>query len=239
MASTQPVTRKRQQIDKSGRTMFIWVSGMSAVVGICLVVAYSLGSYLQFESEVIGAKMATASRLESNVKNASELKTNIQALSADQQLNHLKADDSEDTLQVVLDALPADANSLALGSSLQNSILGAVNGISIDQLTVNPVGDEQSSDGSGDAASDITIIGDNTNIITFHLVVSSRSPDALKRVLTQMERSIRVIDVDTLSIDSSTSSYSMTIDAHAFYQPAVQMQLNKKTVTAHGLFGGK
>lgn len=237
MADKQASMRKRQQITKSGRTMFFWVAGISAVVGICAVIAYSLFSYLSFTTDVVNAKNHTAEILENNIKNAAALSANIQARSADSSLNKLKANDAEDALQVILDALPADANSLALGSSLQDSLLSGINGIKIEQLTVNPVGNVISSDTA--TVSTDAIVGDPNNVITFHLVVSSTDPDALKQVLQHFERSIRIINVDALGVEKGDSGYTMTIDAHAYYQPAVQLQLEKQTISAAGSAGEK
>lgn len=227
MADQQIALRKRQQIAQSGRTMFIWVAIMAAIVGVCAVIAYSLWQRLSFETGLVSQKDKTISVLKGDNNAVDGLKQNIQKLSVDTNLGRLKINDGEDPLQVVLDALPADANSLALGSSLQDSLLASVSGVTVNTLTVNPVGDEVSSDGSSSSGSTSASVGDNT--ISFHLVVSSSDPDSLKQLLGKFESSIRIVDIDTLDIERSDTGYTMTVDAHAYYEPAQQFSLTNAT----------
>ena len=44
------ISSKRRAIADSSRTMFMWVAGMSAVVGICVVVAIFLGQQIVFKA---------------------------------------------------------------------------------------------------------------------------------------------------------------------------------------------
>lgn len=75
-----PALRKRQQIQKAGKNMFIWVAGAAAVLGICVVLAISLFERITFRQEVINAKAETAGTLDKNIKAAEELKRRFACL---------------------------------------------------------------------------------------------------------------------------------------------------------------
>jgi len=123
MATLQPAMKKRQVIANSNKTMFLWIAIMSAVVGICAVVAYFLFQQIVYKSSVTAELDDTSRILKESTTNAQTLIQNVQVLETNQALNTAKAQPDEKALQVILDALPADANTLALGSSLQQSLL--------------------------------------------------------------------------------------------------------------------
>ena len=111
---------KRRQIDRSGRVMFGWVAGASVLVGFALVIGGFLVQRIVFETKVLAEKNQTTSTLDSNIKTYDGLRDNIRVLNTNSALGSAKLNDKEDPLRVILDALPADDNSLALGASVQN-----------------------------------------------------------------------------------------------------------------------
>ena len=212
---------KRRAIADSSRTMFLWVAGMSAVVGMCVVIAVFLGQQIMFKAEVVGKMTTTLNTLKDNNKVASDLVSNVVVLETDPGLNAVKAKPEDKALQVVLDALPADRNSLALGASLQDNLLVNIDGLTIESLTVD-VG------GSGDSTMGIVQDGDST--IPIKIQVSATNANAIKEMLLRLERSIRIIDIDGLTLERSDTSYQASITAKAYYQPAKQVQLTQVTV---------
>jgi hypothetical protein len=131
-------------------------------------------------------------------------------------LNSIKARPEDKALQVILDALPADNNALALGSSLQKNLL-VLPGVTIESLAIQSVG-----------GSDDTETSDTT--IPFTMTVSATDANTLKDMLARLERSIRVIDIDTLTLERTEGKYTMTVSAHAYYEPAVTVQLKDEVV---------
>lgn len=53
----QVVGSKRRAIADSGRQMFIWVAAMSAVVGVCIVLAIFLSQQIAFKVLKVVGKM--------------------------------------------------------------------------------------------------------------------------------------------------------------------------------------
>jgi hypothetical protein len=213
MAAQQSM-KKRQIIANSNRTMFIWVAIMSAVVGISVVVGYFLIQQIVYKAKVTAKLDTTLSTLRENNKNAQVLVENVRVLETNDALNSAKAQPSEKALQVILDALPADANSLALGASLQQNLLVGIDGITVDSLSVSSTDDGTAVEGQ----------------IPFTMTVRANDANALRDLLRKLERSIRIIDIDSFSLEKGEKDYSMSIQAHAYYQVAKQIQLTQKVV---------
>lgn len=222
--------RKRQKIQDSNKAMFFWVAGMSVVVGFCLVVSWFLWQQIAFKNKVIDAKNDTVKTLRANNEAVPLLRDNIRVLETNRALNSAKAKNEDKALQVILDALPSEANSLALGASLQNSLADDISGLNIEVLSVSPSQEEMSEDASSLAASFVDESAVGGNAISFRMVVSSRNVNSLRDLLQRFEHSIRVIDISNLNLERSENSYTMTIDGHAYYEPARVIEMRKEVV---------
>jgi hypothetical protein len=224
--------RKRSQIAKANRMMFVWVAVVSVVVGFALVGSIFLVEKLLFNERVLAAKQKTVDVLQADNTIVPSLEDQVRVLDTNTALNSIKANSSDQAVQVILDALPSDANSLALGASLQDKLLANIPNLSLTSLQVDPVVGLETS--TADAAVSIGATGTAGstvgNAITFTFAVTG-SQDALKQVLTNLEKSIRAIDVTSLQIASQTSTTdAMTVQGEAFYEPAVVVQLKNETV---------
>lgn len=225
----QPKTasvRKRAQIALANRTMFLWVAGVSVVFGFASVGAIFLSQMLFFNERVLSEKSKTVSTINANIKAVDALETNVKELDANQALIDSKANASDQAIQVILDALPSDANSSAFGASLQTKLLSGIDGLTLNSLQVDPVvgveslgGSDQVLDGSASA----------NNEITFSFAVSG-SEAALKQVLHNLEVSIRTIDVLSLKIESQGDSQLMTVKGRTFFEPEMTVELKDKVV---------
>ncbi|MDX2776307.1 hypothetical protein PV379_02980 [Streptomyces caniscabiei] len=229
MATQETALRKRQQIAKANRTMFLWVAGASALVGIALVLSLFLLQKAWFNEKVLAEKAKTASTLTANNLAVNDLKDQIRVLNTNTSLREVMIAGEDQPVQVVLDALPSDANSSALGSSLQEKFLND-GALKIESLTVDPVaGVESQSDDSVEDASDVT---EGENQITFRFTVSTDSGNAsaLKSLLQRLERSIRPIDISTLTVETQGDRLVLTVAGRSFYEPARTVELKEKTV---------
>jgi len=222
--------RKRTQIAKANRTMFLWIAASSAIIGCALVVSFFLAQKLIYNERVLIEKEKTISILKANNAIVSDLETQVRVLDTNSALASVKSSDSEQTIQVILDALPSDANSLALGASLQNKLLAGIPGLTIESLQVDPVVGIESLSTSGSTTQDASGGAvDTSNQITFQFAVSG-DQTALKAVLTNLEKSIRAIDITSLRIETQQSKELMTVQGRAFYEPARTIQLQDKVV---------
>ncbi len=224
MQSKDASIRKRSQIAKANRMMFLWVMITSVVVGFALVGSLFLVQKLLFNEKVLSEKNKTIATLNSNNNNIEELKSQIRVLDSSSALSSVKSDPSDQPVQVILDALPSEANALALGASLQTKLLNNINGLTLDALQVDPV----NSDTLISPSTTSTLIDQPS--ISFRFSVTG-SETALKEALSKLERSIRSIDVVSLRIESKGKDSSiMTVQAKAYYEPARVVELRDKVV---------
>lgn len=224
--------RKRQQIAKASQMMFIWVAGASVVVGAAAVLLWVLGQKLVFNEKVLAVKQTTVSTLEHNNSIVDELKNQVRVLNTNQALIDLKTPADGDPVQVILDALPATANSTALGASLQSTQLLSQPGVTIESLSVTPVAGIES---TGDDSGSVDSTGDGStpgNSIQFQFAVSvaPTNADALKDIMQRLERSIRSVTISKLQVQQQGDSLTMTVAGSAYYLPAKQVQLNETKV---------
>jgi hypothetical protein len=222
MADKNVALRKHQQITKANRTMFFWVAGISVIVGFAVVAGIFLARQMLFNTNIIRVKSQTLTTIRSNQAAVTELKNNTRALNSNQDLTNLKAQPDDKALQVVLDALPADVNATALGSSLQNKLLADTPGITLQTLSIENTGNT-------DESVVLDNEGDLSNVITFRMDVTG-SADALKNLLLRFERSIRAIDVIGLTLEQSNDVLTMKIEARAFYEPPRTIELRDTEV---------
>lgn len=219
--------RKRQQILKANRLMFLWVAGISVVVGFSVVLGIFLLQKIAFGEKVLTEKSKTLTILENNLKAVPELRDNIRLLDTNEALKSTRSDESDLPVQSVLDALPASANSAALGSSLQAKLLSGVDGVSLDAIKVEPVSGVETNNSSGFEGEMV----ENTINFNFTVSVSKTKPDSLREVLRRVERSIRAINVTGFVVEQQGERLVMTASGSAYYQPSISIQLKDKVVT--------
>lgn len=219
MADKVTAIRKRQKIQDSNKAMFAWVAGMSAVVGLCLVASWFLWEQISFKQQLVNAKNETVEQLKENNEAIPKLRDNIRVLETDRSLNEAKAREEDKALQVILDALPSEGNSLALGASLQESLANGISGLNVESLTVEPSAEEMGNRSNPNK---------QTGQIVFRLEVTSSNVNALRSLLQRFERSIRVIDIDDLRLERSSDNCTMVIVAHAYYEPARVVELKEE-----------
>jgi len=221
--------RKRTQITQANRTMFIWIAIASALIGAALVVSIFMAQKLFYNEKVLAEKLNTVSTLDHNNSVVGELENEVRALDTNTTLANVKANESDQAIQVILDALPSEANSFAFGSSLQNRLLSGIDGLSIESLQVDPVVGVETL--TGDSASSTLTTDDSAsaNQITFQFTVKG-SQDNLKKVLENLERSIRTVEVTSVRVEIQSTGPQMTVQGRVFYEPAKTIELQQKAV---------
>jgi hypothetical protein len=230
-AQESTAIRKRQQIANANRMMFMWVAGVSAVVGIALVASVFLFQKALFNEKVLTEKSKTASTLVNNNKVVDELKNQVRVLNTNDALKSAMAPGESQPIQVVLDALPSEANSSAFGASLQKKFLNA-DGLQLDALSVDPVigVESQSTTGVQDASKSSSSVSQNQITFSFTVSTDVSNANALKSLLTNLEHSIRPIDISSLSVEAQGVRLVLKVEGATYYEPAKTVDLKDKTV---------
>lgn len=227
--------RKRTQIAKANRAMFLWIAVASALVGTAAVVGVFLTQQLIYNEKVLSVKSTTASTLQSNLDVVDALKQEVLVLDTNKDLATVKANPQDQALQVILDALPSDANHLALGASLQNKLLTGIPGLQpIETMQIQAI---EATEVTADAATapattetDPNAATAPENAIEFSVTISG-TQDALKQLLQQLERSIRTIEVSTARFETQANGdLVLNLTGRAFYEPSRTLELKKKVV---------
>lgn len=224
MADKNIALRKRTQIDTANKMMFVWVAGVSVIVGFAAVAFMFLFQQMNFNHKVIAEKQKTVAALDHNLKVIDDLRDEVRALDSDPSLLSVRARSEDRALQVVLDALPSDANSLALGASLQNVLLANIDGLAVESLRVDPVKGIEHLTNEKSKRSTKAV-----NYISLRFTVLG-SDSALQEVMRRLERSIRTIEVNSLTIESRGNARALSIQARAYFEPAIELKLEDKAV---------
>ncbi len=234
-ASKQKTTgavKKRAQIASGSRIMFIWVAGASVLVSFSVVLSIFLIKQLVFNERVLFEKNKTATTLQNDIDSVKELHRSVNNLRANKNLTALRTSGSTNNLDVVLDALPYEGDSVALGSSLQTTLLS---GSSINSLTVDPVfieGEEAETGATPATTVDITTLQpiDNAQPITFSFKVSGSEND-LRNMFKKLNTSIRPIKIITTELQSAGGGkVEVTVQAVTYYQSKKAFNLEKKVL---------
>lgn len=220
--------RKRTQIAKTNQTMFIWIAAASALIGFAAVMSIFLSQKLLFNEKILLEKQTTIATLDHNISIVPELEAEVRVLDANEDLATSKAQPDDQAIQVILDALPSEANSLALGASLQSRLLSGIPGLSIESVQADPVAGVETA-GEELVISDAESEG-LSNVITFRFVVTGNQT-AFRAVLTNLEKSIRTINVTSVRITNQGSSQIMTVQGEAYFEPARSVDLYDKVVS--------
>lgn len=210
--------KKRQQIASANKMIFVWVIVASVAISFCGVTVQFLLRQAIFTQKVISAKLETQGTLSKNLENVEKLKENVNNLLADTRLASVKANPSDTALKVVLDALPTSDDKSALGASLQQVILPK-SGVTTSDLTTISQGATEDTSG--------TTSGTKPSTFTF---AASGDYSRIKAMLSDLERSIRPMDINKLTLQSTDGVIRATVDGVTFYSPEQTVQLGKKTI---------
>lgn len=231
MAVQEVALRKRQQIAKANRMMFLWIAGVSVVVGVAAVLSVFLAQKMLFNFKVYSEKSKTASILRENNQVVEELQQNVNKINTNTRLKDNMVAGEKQPLQVVLDALPAGANSSAFGASLQRVFLES-EGVRVESLTVDPVQDIEviGTDSSVQAALIELTEGDSEHRVQFSFEVSTSDRNKLKDLLVRIERSIRPITLTDVVTEFQGDRWVLRAEGHTYYQPARTIDLKDKAI---------
>ncbi|MGH7196144.1 MAG: hypothetical protein ACREGJ_00010 [Candidatus Saccharimonadales bacterium] len=202
--------KKRQQIETAGKVMFIWVAIAAAALSFCIATTQYLFAKWQYNNKVIGAKYEAIDTLKTNIANAEKLKQEIDGLVANQDLASVKADPNYSNTKSILDALPTKFEPAALATSLQQVIL-ARSGVTIEAITVPP--EEETNE------TNQQLPGPTPQELTFSFVVAG-SYDQIKNMVADLERTIRPIKINTISLTGNDANLRATLEVITYYQPA-------------------
>lgn len=211
--------RKRAQIAKASRAMFLWVALASVVVSIAAVLIVMMGQKMLHNQRAINELNKTVATLRGNNESISELENQVRMLGSNPALLGLRTSSDDNALRAILDALPAEPNPSALGASLQSRLF---ENIRVESIQIDPVYTDVE-------YVDESVQEDGAQEITFQFSVRGNSA-ALKELLERLERSIRTIQVSDMRIEGSGNDQMLSVNGKAYYLPAKQLELKNMDI---------
>lgn len=222
------VIGKRQQIDSARKQVLMWMCFAGCAVLITIIVGWNFWNKIIYQTKVNAEVSKTEEIMKNNVAKIKKIKSNVDALKADEALNlsQIKAD-NKSPLQVILDALPTKNDATSLGSSLQDRVLAhsraSIQSIDIDDQDSNSNDDSSSSNVSGNT------LGLPAKPVQFSLALTGTMLD-IQSTLRDIESSIRTIVVNDIQINGSDNRMTASISATTYYSPKVNYNLGQKEV---------
>lgn len=219
--------KKRQQIAKANKAVFLWVAGAAVVTSLGVAVGQSLLTQALFNQKVISEKTKTSQTLNTNLQTSKELKNSVNQLLANRDLLKARTTTNDSALKVVLDALPTADEPLAFGSSLQLVLLPK-GGVAVDSISV---GADQSLAVADPAATGSAAPVQNGPAQIPFTFSATGNLTQIRETLTVLERSIRPISLTSVIIEGSDAQLKLTVSGFTSYQSAKTVELQKKAVS--------
>lgn len=223
MALMPKTSVKRLMIDRAQATMLVIISITVFIVTFSLVASKALISQSKYQSRVLKEKTVALDTLKSNVKNVNQLVESYKSFASEKE-NILGGDPlgtgvrDGDNPKIVLDALPSKYDYPALMTSLEK--LFVLGGYKLEALG-----------GTDDEIAQQNASTDNPEPIEvpFPLSVSANYQGTQDFILL-LERSIRPIKINNLTLTVSDQVLTVSLDAKTFYQPSKTFNITKKVV---------
>lgn len=215
---------KRLQIDKANAAILIAVSVAAFVVTFSVVAGRSLLQKRSFQSKIIEHKTAANNQLKDNLKKTEALVNSYKEFvgKPENVLGGNSTGQGErdgDNAKIVLDALPSKYDFPALTTSLEKIL--ADRNYKINSITGTD--DEVAQSANQTSATPVPVE------IPFQLVVGTNN-DAFEDLLKTLEKSIRPIQIKSLSLTGSNNELQVTISGRTFYQPEKNLTITQKEI---------
>lgn len=218
------ISLKRVQINKANTTMVIAIALAAFALTFTLVAGKALLNKRAYQSRVIAGKEKAVKQLEANIKASNSLSDSYKVfVSSNENViagNPKGTGDRDgDNAKIILDALPSQYDFPALTSSLEKILTN--NGFKIKSITGS---DDEIAQQKAPESSAPQVVP-----IPFQISVETNLAGA-KSLLTILERSIRPMKVQQVSMTGSNNTLQLVIDGETYYQPAKTVNIETEDV---------
>ena len=224
MNPSKVFSSKRLQIDKANATMVMAMAISAFVFTFSLVAVKALWSQRSYQQRVIAKKEDARDQLKQNIEAAGKLVTQYQSfVSQSQNLIGGNPDGNGprdgDNAKIILDALPSKYDFPAMATSMKN--LFSTKGIRVTSLS-----------GTDDELNQLNNVETNkpTPVDMPFTVSIEGNYSSVRNLFVSLERSIKPINIATVSITGADSKLTVNISAKTYYQPAKSLKISKVVV---------
>ncbi len=223
MASIPGLKGKRLLIDKANASMLVTIGVTSFIVIFSLVSSKALISQAGYQSRVIKAKETALKQLKNNNKSVTSLVASYKSFAAEP-ANVIDGNpagtgpNDGDNPTIILDALPSKYDFPGLVSSLEKLLTQG--GYKIESIGGTDDEIAQQNAASQDPA---------PVPIPFPLSITTNY-DGAQNLLVTLERSIRPINLNQLTMTANGSNVHISATANTFYQPEKTLKITSKVI---------
>jgi hypothetical protein len=219
------ITTKRLAISKANAQIVGGVAVASFITVFCLVAAKAVYSQNQYQARVTDAKEKAHSQLQKNLRafdglNSAYKGFDSTAVNVIGGTRDGAGDNDGPNSKIIVDALPSNYDFPALTSSLEKIL--ADNGLK--GGSISGTDDELNQQNNAFSANPSPVE------MPFTLSLNNANYDSVKNLISKLQQSIRPIQIDTLNMSGGTSSMTVSITAHTYYQPGKSLTITKKVV---------
>ncbi len=218
------LTSKRVQIDKAQATTIGIIAGAVFISVFSLVSAKSLWSQRTYQARVIDRKDKADKQLQKNVEAVEDLEVSYKEFVGRSE-NVLKGNPTGqgekdgDNARIILDALPSKYDFPALTASLEKIL--TEKSFKITGLTGT---DDEVAQSKAEASSDPKPVD-----MPFQFDVEGNYSSA-QELLTTMEKSIRPLQIQKLTLSGGNDKMKLLLDGKTFYQPEKSLEIKTEVV---------
>lgn len=229
------VSTKRIKIDKANQTIVTILAACSFIFVFSLVASKELINQYQYQNRVTSASQATVNQLNSNKQATTSLLASYNSF-INQSTNMIGGSSTGSGNQdgtnskIILDALPDKYDFPALVTSVQNLISGQ--GVTVNAITGTDSGGGASTPDSVSATATLPTTSTTPGApiaMPFTFTVEG-SYASIQNVLSNLEKSIRPIQIQTLNFTGSDNNLTLVVNAQTFYLPATGLNISTETV---------
>lgn len=218
------VSTKRLAISKANTQMIIIASIAAFVSVFCIVASNYLYNLQSYQSGVITSDKKADQQLTYDVASESSLiKAYQQFVDQPQTVTGVATYTNNSGIvynnaTVILDALPSRYDFPALASSIAKLL--------------NQGNFNASSIGGTDESASMAVNNASPNpqpvAMPFSFVISGTNYVAVQSLFTELQHSIRPLQIDNLTLSGSDANLNVTINAHTYYQPQKVFTIQKE-----------
>lgn len=225
MAKKLEISTKHLAINKANAQMVTAVAVASFLVVFCLVATHSLWSQRGYLSRVTKAKEQAKTQLADDVQAINSLKSHYDdfvgtPVNVLGQASNGQGDNQGDNAHIILDALPNAYDFPALTSSIEKIVKSHNLALS----DISGTDDEVAQAQNTSSASPQPVS------MPFSFTVDNATYQQVQDLLNDLQRSIRPIQIDKMTLSGAATKMELKVEAHTFYQPAVNFKVTTEVV---------
>lgn len=223
-AASEALT-KRVAITKTQARMVVIVAVASFITIFCLVAAKTVFSQTRYQARVTSAEDKAHAQLQENISAFKSLSSSYNSFVSNS-TNVIggsstgSGNNDGDNATIILHALPDTYDFPALTASIEKILTDRgfqISGISGTDDQLN-----QQSNTSSASPQPVSM--------PFSFSIDHASYSSVGQLMTALQESIRPIQVDSLSLSGGNSDMTVTVNAHTYYQPALNLTVTKKVI---------